>query len=357
MRKLFYFVLLSSFFLSCNQRKGDTIIKNVRSVEPEDSSITLKITGEKLGLDLLCPLSIASVDTILLFYQEFEEEMVKAYSKNDFKYLGDFLRRGGGPEEVAMFGGFTQNVDQNGKSNVLIQSYPQYVAILDLQKTLTENKTVYERKYSFIDNERNSRFISSNFIYYISGDTLLLTKSPERSGKAEDGNVYYELYDYGSNEVLKSFYSTELPFVPNAYALYRGPLALKGDRKKIASFMTFMPVFSITDIMTGSSTQFFPFGKEKKIEKYIEKTGYYYLSASASNDLIVALYRNGVGPETLHNDDSGSYFHIFDWDGRLLYKLEVEDNIKCMTFDEHNKTIYAVLMNDEIKRYMLDDFI
>lgn len=69
-------------------------------MEPEDSSITLKIIGEKLGLNLLCTLSIASVDTILLFYQEFEEEMVKAYSKNYFKYLGVFLRRVVGPETL-----------------------------------------------------------------------------------------------------------------------------------------------------------------------------------------------------------------------------------------------------------------
>ena len=43
--------------------------------------------------------------------------------KNDFKYLGDFLRRGGGPEEVVMFGGFTQNVDQNGKPLFFVLFY------------------------------------------------------------------------------------------------------------------------------------------------------------------------------------------------------------------------------------------
>lgn len=113
-----------------------------------------------------------------------------------------------------------------------LQSYPQYLAILDLNETLDKNKTVYEKKYSFTDEQRNSVFTSSNTAFYIEENVFLLTKAPERSGKIEDNNTYFELYDYAKNKIIKSFYATDLPFIPQAFQLYKGVLSLKMIVKK-----------------------------------------------------------------------------------------------------------------------------
>jgi len=64
------------------------------------------------------------------------------------------------------------------------------------------------------------------------------------------------------------------------------------------------------------------------------------------------LYKDGIAPSELENV-SVSYLHIYDWEGRLLCKIEIEDNIKCITLSEETGMIYAVLMNDEIKRYRI----
>lgn len=56
----------------------------------------------------------------------------------------------------------------------------------------------------------------------------------------------------------------------------------------------------------------------------------------------------------LSSDTLTSYLHIFNWGGSLLHKIEIEDNIKCISFDERTGMIYAVMMNDEIKRYDID---
>ena len=141
-----------------------------------------------------------------------------------------------------------------------------------------------------------------------------------------------------------------MPFIPQAFQLYKGVLSLKNDRKKIASFMRFIPMLAITDVETGSSKQIFPFGKEEELESYIEKPGHYYWSVCSTDNRIVALYKDGIAPSELENV-SVSYLHIYDWEGRLLCKVEIEDNIKCITLSEETGMIYAVLMNDEIKRY------
>ena len=346
------------FFLLFSCRQENNIeIRNVSDILLVDSSTTVKVVGEKLQLDLINPLSILCVDTVMLVFQDFEEKMVKAYDTGSGDLLGEFLRKGGGPDEVYMFNGFTQSFFLEDSPKIVIQSYPQYLGILDLNETLKAKRTVFNKKYSFIDDERNSLFAASNAVFYLNKDMLLLSKAPERSGRLEDGNTYFELYDYDKNEILKRFYVTDLPFIPRAFELYKGSLTLRKDNNKIASFMRFMPMFSITDIESGFSKQFFPFGKEDKLQNYIDAPGHYYWSAYSTTEYIVALYKGGVDPRSLGDEQLNSYFHIFDWEGRLLYKIEVEDNIKCISLNDKTGEVYAVLMNDEIKHYNLGQYL
>lgn len=256
-------IIIFCLLVSCRQER-DIEIRNVTDVLLVDSSTTVKVVGEKLQLDLINPLSILCVDTVMLVFQDFEEKMVKAYDIGSGNILGEFLRKGGGPDEVYMFNGFTQSFYQDKAPKIVIQSYPQYLGILDLSETLKAKRTVFNKKYSFVDDERNSLFAASNAVFYLYEDILLLSKAPERSGRLEDGNTYFELYDYDKNEILKRFYVTDLPFIPRAFELYKGVLALKKDNKKVVTFMRFIPMFSITDIESGFSKQFFPFGKEDK---------------------------------------------------------------------------------------------
>lgn len=352
----YWIIIIFCLLASCRQER-DIEIRNVTDVLLVDSSTTVKVVGEKLQLDLINPLSILCVDTVMLVFQDFEEKMVKAYDIGSGNILGEFLRKGGGPDEVYMFNGFTQSFYQDKAPKIVIQSYPQYLGILDLSETLKAKRTVFNKKYSFVDDERNSLFAASNAVFYLYEDILLLSKAPERSGRLEDGNTYFELYDYDKNEILKRFYVTDLPFIPRAFELYKGVLALKKDNKKVVTFMRFIPMFSITDIESGFSKQFFPFGKEDKLQNYIDTPGHYYWFAFSTAERIVALYKGGVDPRSLEDEKLNSYFHIFDWEGRLLYKIEVEDNIKCMTMNEKTGDVYAVLMNDEIKRYHIGQYL
>lgn len=81
-------------------------------------------------------------------------------------------------------------------------------------------------------------------------------------------------------------------------------------------------------------------------------TFYQAVNGTRSQVPVVALYKDGIAPSELENV-SVSYLRIYDWEGRLLCKIEIEDNIKCITLSEETGMIYAVLMNDEIKRYCI----
>lgn len=143
-----------------------------------------------------------------------------------------------------------------------------------------------------------------------------LTKALERSRRMDDGNTYFELYNYDENSILKRFYATDLPFIPQAFELYKGSVTLKKDHTKIASFMRFMPMFAITDIETGSSKQYFPLGKPNDIKEYIETPEHYYWGVCVTEDCIITLYKGG-DPMEIESDTLTSFLHIFDWEGRL----------------------------------------
>ncbi len=160
-------VIIFLFFISCHSEKDMKEIREVSDASVSNSLSTVKVKGEKLDLDLLCPLSILCVDTILLVYQDFEEKMVKAYGMQSGQLLGQFLRKGGGPDEVYMFSGFVQSLTLGNTPEVVIQSYPQYLALLNLNETLKENKTVYKKKYNFTDSDRSALFAACNAVFYL----------------------------------------------------------------------------------------------------------------------------------------------------------------------------------------------
>lgn len=352
---IFVAFVVSFLCISCNKQQKSTM-RSVTEFVNVDSLQAVELDGVNIDFNLLCPLDIQCVDTMLLFFEDYEGAMIKAYGLQSKRFLGSFLRKGGGPNEVALCSGFRQTLSHVDSSKIIIQSYPQYLAILDLYKSLQEERTVYEHKYSFRDNQRNAVFIASDAVYYIDKNTLLLTKNPERSGKSDDYNVYFELYDYRNNHVINSFYATNLPFIPNAALLYRGAQCISADYKKVVIFMYYMPMFSITDIDTGTSRQIYPFGKKNNLQAYIDEPGEFYKDVYCTKHRIVALYKDGI--QLGDKETSPSYFHVFDWNGNLLYKIRVKDDIKCFSLDEKSGTVYAAMMNDEeVKQYDMKRYI
>lgn len=344
-------------FASCRSSKVDNN-REVRDVFLSDSSTVLDLTAEAVPLDLLCPTGILVIDTFLLVLQHAEDTYIKVYSLDNYHFLGDFLRRGGGPNEVNVFGGFTQWFVEEGEAKALIQSYPQYVAVLNINQSLQKKEAVFEKVYSFTGDANKTIFAESNAAFLIKDGLFLLTKDPVRSQRKEDYNMYFELYDYDANLVLNSFYAMNIPYLSlNIPAFYQGTMTLKPDKKKIAVFCRFLNMYTITDLTQAKASQYFPDGKSFDLEKIKSAPGHYYWAVCSTDQKLIALSKKGVRPEDLQKDQSSSEIHFLDWDGRILYRLMIKDNIKCISIDEVNGLLYAVLMNDSIVKYNVQSFL
>lgn len=88
---------------------------------------------EKLPIDVLYPTDLLAVDTFLLVFQHHEENMIQVYGTESLKHLGSFLKKGSGPNEVVTFGLVSQWYMENGDPKVVIQSYPNYLGILNVR--------------------------------------------------------------------------------------------------------------------------------------------------------------------------------------------------------------------------------
>lgn len=359
MKKNLLLLLILLFLCGCNHN-NTRVITEVSDFTISTTSELSELSGEKLPLDLLNPAGILSIDTFLLVFQPSEERMIKVYN-NKCQFLGEFLQKGGGPDEVAVFGGFTQWYMEDGEAKILIQSYPQYLGILNVNRSITQKRVVFDKKYDFCNNEKSQLFQECNAVFRLRDDRLMLTKSPERSRKMDNLNTYFEVYDYSANLVLNSFYAMNLPNLDlRAPALYNGPMTLKPDLSKIGAFCLFLNTYSITDIESGKSKQFFLEGdqlilmnKESGMRNAIENPAHQYWGVCSTNDKIIALSKGGATPVNLNEDETPSYLRFFDWEGNLLCQVIIKDNLKCITLDENSGCIYGVLMNDEIKKYSI----
>ena len=136
--------------VSCSTKKNGEEIRNVVDALPDTVYIPeYQLEGDTLSCDALWPTDILAIDSFLLVAQHKDKDLIHVYGLDGFKKLGSFLNVGGGPNEVNNWNGFTQSWVDDGKVKLLVQSYPQYVAVLDLNESLLQKQAVFEERFSF----------------------------------------------------------------------------------------------------------------------------------------------------------------------------------------------------------------
>lgn len=95
--------ILCALLIGCKGVSKDTQIKYLHDPVEE-----ISLLPNIVPIDLLNPTGIVAIDTFLIFVQRHEEKMIKVFSSIDYRFLGDFLRKGNGPDEIILFSRFNQ---------------------------------------------------------------------------------------------------------------------------------------------------------------------------------------------------------------------------------------------------------
>lgn len=346
MNKITSYILLS-FILLIGCKKYENNKFTTKYIKEE--AVEYSLSPQLLPIDILNPTGIVAIDTFLVFVQRHENKIIKVYSVNDYKILGNFLRKGNGPNEIVLFTRFNQFFQQNNESLLWIQSYPNFMGLLNINKSIKNNNTFFEKKVDFTkSNDMKNIFEESNAVFELSDSVFLLTKDPIRSQTfKENTNPFYVKLNYCSNIVYDTIYINNLKGINfENNLIYSDYPVIKPNRDKIALFYTYMDAIIIIDLNTKNKTKIGLSNMGLNTKYAIEQKKQIHYEAFATDSLLFGLRKD---------KNNNSVLYTYDWNGVFKYKLYLNANVLYFSINEKNKTLYGIDEDDHILAYDLKD--
>lgn len=349
MRRILPWLFLLFITSACNHIPTSTEIHNVTRISVNNSVPETYITGDSLHYDVLYPTDICVIDTFLLIAQHKDKNLIHVYSLKDTTLLGKFLQQGGGPDEVGMWNGFTQCWKEKGEVKVLIQSYQQKIAILNLNHSLKAQKCIFEKSFSFQNDSARKIMQNANTTYRINGDFLITRSLNQMEKGTKNYNPSFQWFDIENDEPGDIIYAMDLKTTDNPFLYVPGAMTLRPSGDKLCYACRFLNTFAILDITNQAALQVFFDPKDLDIESIVDKhqnSIYYSAAASTDNNLFLATSK---GKER----DQANTIDMYDWQGKYIHRFITNDVIHHIAVDETGHYLYAVLNNGSMKRYSL----
>ncbi len=340
MKPHFVIFLLYLSFLSCHD--GDTNVldgpNTVITQFPEEETVA----GGKMDLEIMGINDLYVVDTFFIaFKPSGHNGFFEIYSTNTFKYLGQFLAQGRGPNEFLNVS-YDGNYFHSGKDLVL------WISDLTLNKRCSFNLT---QSLKTGETVCDTIFrIQYAWGYSNINDSIAASIKPQQS------NLIFNLQNIHSKEILTEhkLYKTYIHCDENSYAL--GMELYKHPQQNLfvgnMSFFNQINFFSadMKDAFSISYGQ--PVNIFDNLQLTEEELTTYYFNLSSTEKYIYALYINQPWRQFPYFE-KGVEIHVFDWSGKPVKKINIPESIVFFTVDEPNGYLYGLKVPEEIYRYPL----
>lgn len=339
---------------SCDNKLSDKEYFNGPITAVKDIGNVVPLEGEPIPLPEsgFCNGFFYVHDSLLIFYNP--KIPTSFYSVFDVKageYLGEYIKKGGGPLEVSGGAPIYETFVDNDKIKTLIWVPNQNKIMLwNITESIHRNTSVYDTIIPYQRGDMRQKGPYHN-IYRLSDDRIVAYIPPWTSDpkiKAASVPYYQERTLYTDELVrdydifLKPIFNEESPEMQEQ--IFRSQDCIKPDGSKIAQGMCYLDQINIIDLQSGKvkgfriegSPDFTLFTKE--LSKYKK----YYLNCQADYNYIYALYAgNPMFPEDGIFKQS-HMLHIFDWEGRFVAKCDLGQPVDYLGLDRVNNILYAM---------------
>lgn len=285
-------------------------------------------------------------DTILVVQEQTNNANVynfKAYSVNDFNYMGAFARNGRGPGEVIR--PHVARCSNARYLNMNLNSEGKAYSV-NLEETLRHDKLSIVQDYT----------MPVGTI-----DWLPIPDFRQFVLQSENGCITFR-YIGKNNEVSNTFELNKSIDKENFVTYLSSVMASNWKNSKVADAMIFFPQINIFDTENGTLKSVAVDKAYSKWESVISRavgkdTKQYYVGIATSQDYIFAAYKD-VTLEELIKGGQGTSIHVFDWKGYFLYDINVEEDIEDITFDSRTGYLYCIEKSErKIVRYDLSELL
>lgn len=353
MKNIHFIVSILFFLFSCSSIEHSNEIRNVVDALPDTVSVPeYRLKGDTLSCDALWPTDILAVDSFLLVAQHKDKDLIHVYGLNGFKKLGSFLNVGGGPNEVNNWNGFTQVWIEDAGVRLMVQSYPQYVAVLDLNESLLRKRAVFDEHFSFNTDSARSIFFRSNVAFKIE-DRFLMTRAPGRVKSLVNYNASFQWYDYKQDEIGDVVYGMNQALFPVPFLYVNGGMCYNSSRGKLCYACRFINLFFILDVETNSSIQIVPNNVPTDLKRQVaeRKDANYFQDVACTDEYVFLATYDGCSSSEM--DENGVKVEVYDWEGKHVCRYLISHAINYMTVDSQGDKLYVVLPDGGIKYYVL----
>lgn len=357
-----FFIIILGVFVCCNEDKSKNSHYFNGDIQYfDDNSMTVKnVKSKSVPLNGTYSGMVAVYDSLLICWNYMlPNHFFTVFNVDTGEEIGSFCEKGQGPREAISVNAIFQFFKKgNDLMTLLYASNEGKLFFWNISQSVRKEETVYDTIVSY----NNDRIF---FPFYQSEDKLFAYKPSDKLNKEEVTTPFYEKRTIYSNELLQDYPIYKKRSVRNSNA---GSLdfffytwdAIKPDGSKIVQVMRHLPQINILDTNTGNIV-----GNRIKsgpgfslLETDMKLMNVYYNCVHADDNYIYATYwgkepwidRSGVELPLFNT------IHIFDWNGRPLYKLVTDRSFFRVWSDPVRRRLYTINMNtDEVYYLNLDE--
>ncbi|MFR7823761.1 MAG: hypothetical protein ACLU30_11635 [Odoribacter splanchnicus] len=238
--------------MSCAEQGNEEKKVMILGVTPEQ---IVELKGEELPIQELIPTSICRLDSFLVILNMEEEKIVRVYQADTYRFLGAFLEKGRGDDEVIS----CQEIwaaPWKGKMRLWLKAPQNFIGVVDWESSLTAGKPCWEKQYKFMDRGMadflyRPVFALNDSVFWISraerpydiipnqnirknADGSIRILSMQETTHVGGKNLYWLSYNYASATVLDSVWYTDYDDIRDFDQLFLGDEAMSPDRRRIA---------------------------------------------------------------------------------------------------------------------------
>jgi hypothetical protein len=330
MKRLFIFSLFGFlFFSSCSNRANHVQIVSL----PDAAELTS--ISKSIDVSLLIPAKIFIKGNKLLVFEPLSKDMFKVFEFPSFTYLYSFGDQGGGPNEFRS--------SAIGNDEIIDDTDTELVEVLD------------HTHLKFVDFSGASPNIQS-----VTPIPVSRFKPINRLKKMND-SIYYFLNWFDGNEKNeftrinlntgeRTYFSPYPDWVKNLtstdekYKTYSKSSIYSFIHKKIVVFYYQFPVMKFIDF-DGEVIKEIHVDTQKSNFNVPNKGNilYFVEGAFLTNDFIYVLWFGGKNKNEIMNEPNNfkPEILVFDWDGNVAGRYQLEKSITSFTISEKTGKIYG----------------
>lgn len=341
------FLLALMMIISCSH---SSIMQNSKvELSTPDNVITLArdATFQSAFSEVMNAYDVLIVnDTVIVFQDQISSSNnhhFKAYSLNTFDYLGAIVPNGKALGEMVrprIMKGLSDS------KNLRLISSTQKIYLLNVLETLRSAKTTISQSLT----------LPAETI-----GCILLPDLNQFVFQLDKGKPVCQTF--GNDGLLKKTYNYADEFKDESSVTYlSGFFVGRNKTGDVAQITCFFPQINLFSAEKGSVKTIAVDNAyndwKSVVGKMISKdTRQYYVSATSSQDYIIAAYKC-VTLEEIMRGNSKTSFHIFDWNGNFLYEINVAENIGKIVLDAKAGYLYCLEQQEgRLIRYDLNPIL